>query len=76
MQMEHLSYKSFLFIPCSCSVCSRFKTKELLQVDKEQRIIELGKHNLHVIKAEVSAVKQAIIDGRLWEYVLEKCSPS
>jgi len=66
-RLQDLSY-----FPCSCSVCSRFKTKELLQVDKEQRIVELGKHNLHVIGAEVSAVKQAIIDGRLWEYVLEK----
>ncbi len=32
----------------------------------------LGLHNLHVIKSEVSAVKQAIIDGRLWEHVFEK----
>ncbi len=71
LKLQELSY-----FPCSCSVCSRFKTKELLQVDKEQRIIELGKHNLHVIKAEVSAVKQAIIDGRLWEYVLEKAESS
>src|SRR4029078_6536499 len=63
-RLQDLSY-----FPCSCSVCSRFKTQELLQVDKEQRIVELGKHNLHVIGAEVSAVKQAIIDGRLWEYV-------
>lgn len=64
--------KDLSYFPCSCSVCSRFTTKELLQVNKEQRIIELGKHNLYVIKAEVAAVKQAIIDGRLWEYVIEK----
>ena len=67
-----LKLKDLSYFPCSCSVCSKFKTKELLQVDKEQRIIELGKHNLNVIRSEVSAVKQAIIDGRLWEYVLEK----
>lgn len=60
------------YFPCSCSVCSSFKTKELLQMSKEQRTIELGMHNLHVIKTEVSAVKQAIIDGRLWEYVIDK----
>lgn len=67
IKLQDLSY-----FPCSCSVCSKFTTKELLQVDKNQRTIELGMHNLHVIKAEVSAVKQAIIDGRLWEHVFEK----
>lgn len=67
IKLQDLSY-----FPCSCSVCSKFTTKELLQVDKDQRIIELGLHNLHVIKSEVSAVKQAIIDGRLWEHVFEK----
>jgi len=67
IKLQDLSY-----FPCSCTVCSKFTSKELLQLDKNQRIIELGLHNLNVIKAEVSAVKQAIIDGRLWEHVLEK----
>ena len=38
----------------------------------EERTIQVAKHNLHVLKAEVDAVKQSIIDGRLWEYVMQK----
>jgi 7-cyano-7-deazaguanine tRNA-ribosyltransferase len=34
--------------------------------------IQVAKHNLHVLKAEVDSVKQAIMDGRLWEYVMQK----
>lgn len=36
------------------------------------QIIEIAKHNLHVLKAEVDSVKQAIMSGRLWEYVMQK----
>jgi 7-cyano-7-deazaguanine tRNA-ribosyltransferase len=39
---------------------------------RPDRIQELAKHNLFVLKAEVDTVKQAIIDGRLWEYVMLK----
>jgi 7-cyano-7-deazaguanine tRNA-ribosyltransferase len=41
-----------------------------MEIDK--RTIEIAKHNLHILKAEVEAVKQAIMDGRLWEYVMQK----
>jgi 7-cyano-7-deazaguanine tRNA-ribosyltransferase len=58
------------YLPCQCPVCSAHTIRELRDIDS--RVVEIAKHNLHVLKAEVDAVKQAIIDGRLWEYVMQK----
>lgn len=60
------------YLACTCEVCTKYKAQELLELDEERRIIELATHNLYVIKSEVDAVKQAIMDGRLWEYVIQK----
>jgi 7-cyano-7-deazaguanine tRNA-ribosyltransferase len=67
LRLEDLSY-----FPCCCPVCSYYTVKELLNEDKETKIINLAKHNLFILKQEISFVKQSIYDGRLWEYVLQK----
>ncbi len=61
-----------VYLPCQCPVCSSHSLEELLRMQGDERIIEVAKHNLHVLKSEVDAVKQAIMDGRLWEYVMQK----
>jgi 7-cyano-7-deazaguanine tRNA-ribosyltransferase len=61
-----------VYLPCQCPVCSSHSLQELRGMQGDQRIIEVAKHNLHVLKAEVDSVKQAIMDGRLWEYVVQK----
>jgi 7-cyano-7-deazaguanine tRNA-ribosyltransferase len=67
MRLEELSY-----FPCCCSICSDYTVGEMLDLDIEKKTIELAKHNLNVLKAEVCAVKEAIMQGRLWEYVMQK----
>lgn len=67
VRLEELYY-----LPCQCPVCSSHSLKDLRRMQGDERTIEIGKHNLHVLKAEVDAVKQAIMDGRLWEYVMQK----
>ena len=67
LRLEDLTYFS-----CQCPVCTSFTVKELQEMERETRINELAKHNLYVLRAEVLAVKQAIRDGRLWEYVTQK----
>lgn len=67
VRLDELNY-----LPCRCSICTRYDAKELLALEDERRFHELAIHNLHVIKAEVDAVKQAIMDGRLWEYTIQK----
>jgi 7-cyano-7-deazaguanine tRNA-ribosyltransferase len=66
-RLEELTY-----LPCQCPVCSSHTLKELRDMSRDQRMIEVAKHNLHVLKAEVDMTKQAIMDGRLWEYVMQK----
>jgi 7-cyano-7-deazaguanine tRNA-ribosyltransferase len=67
-RLEDLSY-----LPCHCAVCAKYsRAKGLIELDKETRTIEIAKHNLYILKSEVNAVKQAIMDGRLWEYVIQK----
>jgi len=39
-------------------------------MSKSEREAELSRHNLHVCFAEIKRVKQAIIEGRLWEYLM------
>ena len=67
IRLEEISY-----FPCYCSICSEYTVREMLALDIEKRTVELAKHNLHVLKAEVSAVKESIMQGRLWEYVMQK----
>ncbi len=67
-----LKLDAMSYFPCCCPVCSYYTVNELLNEDWETRITNLAKHNLFVLKQEVSFVKQSIFDGRLWEYVLQK----
>lgn len=67
VRLDELSY-----LPCQCPVCSSHTLPELRGMQGEERIIEVAKHNLHVLKTEVDSVKQAIMDGRLWEYAVQK----
>jgi 7-cyano-7-deazaguanine tRNA-ribosyltransferase len=67
VKLENLSYLS-----CQCPVCCSHTIKEFRQMIRVDRVEEIAKHNLYVLRAEVSAVKQAIVEGRLWEYVMLK----
>jgi 7-cyano-7-deazaguanine tRNA-ribosyltransferase len=67
VRLEDLRY-----LPCHCPVCTSHTVKELLSQDKNKRTIEIAKHNLYILKAEICLVKQAIMDGRLWEYAIQK----
>lgn len=67
---RHLS--EIVNFSCSCEVCSKFTPKELLALEESDKINNLGLHNLISIKSEVERVKDAIHEGRLWEYVMKK----
>lgn len=66
-RLDEISY-----LPCNCQICSRYNIEELLSVNKNDRTALLAKHNLSVLKTEVNSVKQAIMEGRLWEYLMIK----
>jgi 7-cyano-7-deazaguanine tRNA-ribosyltransferase len=62
MKLKDLSY-----LPCSCPICRKYDADELKGMIKGERVKALTEHNLHVTMAEMETVKQAIVEGTLWE---------
>jgi 7-cyano-7-deazaguanine tRNA-ribosyltransferase len=60
------------YLACQCPICVNIKVKEFVSLEHDEKVDKLAKHNLYVLKSEVLSVKQAIMDGRLWEYVAQK----
>ncbi|MEO9366005.1 MULTISPECIES: tRNA guanosine(15) transglycosylase TgtA [Candidatus Nitrosocaldus] len=60
------------YLPCICPICSSIGVKELRDMSRDERIVKIALHNLYTIKREVDNVKQAIVEGRLWEYVIQR----
>ncbi len=63
-RLEELSY-----LPCNCPVCSKYTARELLEMNAEQRTQLLALHNLYMLRRELLRTKQAVKEGRLWEYL-------
>ncbi len=57
------------YFPCSCSVCTRYDPNEVRTLEETEKLATLAQHNLIVGLSEVKRVKQAIIEGRLWEHL-------
>jgi 7-cyano-7-deazaguanine tRNA-ribosyltransferase len=68
LKLEELSY-----LPCECPVCANVSPEKLLKAPDDERVRLLAKHNLHVTFGELRRIRQAIIDGRLWEHVQIRC---
>ena len=62
------------FLPCVCAVCSKMTARELKSMAKQDRVPQLARHNLFALKQIIEETKQAIWEGRLWEYTRMKCS--
>jgi 7-cyano-7-deazaguanine tRNA-ribosyltransferase len=58
--------------PCNCEICTKYTPDEFRKLEETEKINQLAIHNLYSIKLEVDKVKQAIHEGRLWEYVIKK----
>jgi 7-cyano-7-deazaguanine tRNA-ribosyltransferase len=61
-----------VYLACQCPICINMKVKEFVSLEHDEKIDKLAKHNLYVLRSEVLSVKQAIMEGRLWEYVGQK----
>jgi 7-cyano-7-deazaguanine tRNA-ribosyltransferase len=57
------------YLPCSCSVCVKNSPESLSEKPKSERQRFLVEHNLFVSFAELRRIKQAILEGRLWEHL-------
>jgi 7-cyano-7-deazaguanine tRNA-ribosyltransferase len=66
-RLDKLSYLS-----CQCPICINMTIREFVDLEYKDRTDKLAKHNLYILRGEVLSVKQAIMEGRLWEYVGQK----
>ncbi|MGQ4834058.1 MAG: tRNA guanosine(15) transglycosylase TgtA [Candidatus Asgardarchaeia archaeon] len=64
-----LNIKDLKEMTCACPVCSRYTPDEIRKLPKNEREKLLAEHNLYVSLEEIRKIKQAIYDGRLWEYM-------
>lgn len=60
-------------MPCSCEVCANHTPEQLRQMEKTERVKLIAKHNLLISFAEIRQIRQAIIQGNLWELVEQRC---
>lgn len=58
-------------LPCPCAVCRSQTPESLRRSPDRERLLAL--HNLHVTLAEIARIRQAIMDGTLWDLVDERC---
>jgi 7-cyano-7-deazaguanine tRNA-ribosyltransferase len=66
-KLDNLTY-----LACQCPTCISMTAKEFIRLKDDERTVELAKHNLYVLRSEVLSVRQAIMEGRLWDYVAQK----
>ncbi len=59
-------------LPCECPVCSRMDASEFKELPSQERVYRLALHNLHVVRAELRRIRNAIEEGRLWELVEQR----
>jgi len=60
------------YLPCNCPVCSKHGA-ELKNLKNKKLTLELARHNLYATFTELDRVKQALIDGSLWELAALRC---
>ena len=68
LHLDELSY-----LPCECPVCAGHSPNEIRRVPQDERVKLLARHNLHVTFGELRRIRQAIVEGSLWEHVELRC---
>lgn len=67
-----MTLQTMKYLPCSCQACAKSSVKELLELPFAERTKQLAIHNLLMLKEELGACKEAMVEGRLWDFVEER----
>ncbi|MDI6884459.1 MAG: tRNA guanosine(15) transglycosylase TgtA [Hadesarchaea archaeon] len=68
LKLGELSY-----LPCECPVCAGGSPEKLYDAPEDEQVKLLARHNLHVTFGELRRIRQAIVEGRLWQHVQLRC---
>jgi len=64
-----IKLNELVYFPCSCRVCIKNDPRDMITMSKAERHEMLAGHNLHASLSELRRIKQAIVEGRLWEHL-------
>lgn len=64
--------KDLDYFPCNCKFCINTNPQTIIKSNEKEKILFLARHNLAVSFGELKTIKQAIIEGRLWNLVLQR----
>jgi len=67
-----LRLRKLEYFPCSCPECAKTNPANVKEMPKPKRQEFLARHNLHISLSEIRKIKQAIVEGRLWEHLTLK----
>jgi 7-cyano-7-deazaguanine tRNA-ribosyltransferase len=57
------------YFPCSCPACNKNDPQSVTAMPRIEKQKTLAQHNLHASFSELRRIKQAIIEGHLWEHL-------
>jgi len=61
------------YFPCRCNACAKTSPDEVRSRPIIERTQFLAEHNLAACLQEIDTIKEAIVEGRLWELVEVRC---
>ena len=62
-------FKDLQYLPCSCPICRNKSPEDIRSFTLGERQKLIAEHNLHITMAEMETIKQAIVEGNLWDLV-------
>lgn len=68
-----LKLEELVYFPCECPVCVSRTPEEARKLFPTEKIEFLARHNLYVTFGEIRRIRQAIVEGRLWEHLEIRC---
>jgi 7-cyano-7-deazaguanine tRNA-ribosyltransferase len=73
-QQGILKLDQMTYLPCSCPSCTKTSVRELVEMEPGEKSRNIALHNLYLLRTEIDACKEAIMEGRLWDLVEERAS--
>jgi len=61
------------WFPCTCPLCCSRTPGEVKELPRRERVDFLARHNLYATFAELRSIRQAIVEGRLFELLEQRC---
>lgn len=61
------------WFPCDCPMCVSTSPKDVREFSHREQVDFLARHNLYVTFAEIRTVRQAILEGSLFELLAQRC---